>query len=133
MSRVFISARTGATITTIIANGNSQLLRMTAAPPQEDQRLKSLPIDIKRNAATAKRVAPRTAAIIRDMPDVTSILNAIERGDRAAAAQLWPLVYDELRQLAGQLMARERPGQTLDATALVHEAYLRLAGAGGDG
>jgi RNA polymerase sigma factor (TIGR02999 family) len=67
------------------------------------------------------------------MPDVTSILNAIERGDRAAAAQLWPLVYDELRRLAGQLIAHERPGQTLDATALVHEAYLRLAGAGGDG
>jgi RNA polymerase sigma factor (TIGR02999 family) len=67
------------------------------------------------------------------MPDVTEILNAIERGDRAAAAQLWPLVYDQLRRLAGQLMAHERPGQTLDATALVHEAYLRLAGAAGDG
>jgi RNA polymerase sigma factor (TIGR02999 family) len=67
------------------------------------------------------------------MPDVTSILNAIERGDRAAAAQLWPLVYDELRRLARQLMTREQPGQTLDATALVHEAYLRLAGAPGDG
>ena len=64
------------------------------------------------------------------MPDVTSILNAIERGDPHAAAQLWPLVYDELRRLAGQMMAREKPGQTLDATALVHEAYLRLAGAG---
>jgi RNA polymerase sigma factor (TIGR02999 family) len=67
------------------------------------------------------------------MPDVTSILNALERGDRAAAAQLWPLVYDELRRLAGQLLAHERPGQTLDATALVHEAYLRLAGDAGDG
>ena len=67
------------------------------------------------------------------MPDVTSIMNAIERGDPHAAAQLWPLVYDELRRLAGQMMAREKPGQTLDATALVHEAYLRLAGASGDG
>ena len=47
------------------------------------------------------------------MPEVTSILNAIERGDPAAAAQLWPVVYDELRQLAGQLMMRERPGQIL--------------------
>jgi RNA polymerase sigma factor (TIGR02999 family) len=67
------------------------------------------------------------------MPDVTSILNAIEHGDPAAAARLWPVVYDELRRLAGQLLAHERPGQTLDATALVHEAYLRLAGASEDG
>jgi RNA polymerase sigma factor (TIGR02999 family) len=60
--------------------------------------------------------------------DVTHILNAIEQGDPHAAAQLWQLVYDELRTLAGAQMAREQPGQTLDATALVHEAYLRLAG-----
>jgi RNA polymerase sigma factor (TIGR02999 family) len=60
--------------------------------------------------------------------DVTHILNAIEQGDPHAAAQLWDLVYDELRTLAGAQMARELPGQTLDATALVHEAYLRLAG-----
>jgi RNA polymerase sigma factor (TIGR02999 family) len=60
--------------------------------------------------------------------DVTHILSAIERGDRHAADQLWQLVYDELRRLAGAQMAREMPGQTLDATALVHEAYLRLAG-----
>jgi RNA polymerase sigma factor (TIGR02999 family) len=66
------------------------------------------------------------------MPDVTGILNAIEQGDASAAAQLWPLVYDELRRLAGQLMTREKPGQTLDTTALVHEAYLRLAGSAGD-
>jgi len=62
------------------------------------------------------------------MPDVTHILEAIGQGDRKAAAQLLPLVYDELRQLAAQQMAREKPGQTLDATALVHEAYLRLVG-----
>lgn len=60
------------------------------------------------------------------MADVTQILHAIERGDPHAAAQLLPLVYNELRQLAAQRMAREKPGQTLQATALVHEAYLRL-------
>jgi RNA polymerase sigma factor (TIGR02999 family) len=62
------------------------------------------------------------------MSDITAILNAIERGDPQAASQLLPLVYDELRQLAAQKLAHERPGQTLDATALVHEAYLRLVG-----
>jgi RNA polymerase sigma factor (TIGR02999 family) len=58
--------------------------------------------------------------------DVTRILDAIEAGDRHAVGQLLPLVYDELRRLAAAQLARERPGQTLDATALVHEAYLRL-------
>jgi RNA polymerase sigma factor (TIGR02999 family) len=60
------------------------------------------------------------------MSDVTRILGAIEQGDPSAAEQLLPLVYDELRQLAAQKLAQEKPGQTLDATALVHEAYLRL-------
>src|SRR5436190_23426369 len=60
------------------------------------------------------------------MNDVTRILSAIEQGDPSAADQLLPLVYDELRKLAAQRMARESPGQTLQATALVHEAYLRL-------
>src|SRR4051794_37943978 len=60
------------------------------------------------------------------MADVTQILNAIEQGDPHAAGQLLPLVYDELRQLAGQKLAQEKAGQTLQATALVHEAYLRL-------
>src|SRR6059058_1694777 len=64
------------------------------------------------------------------MPDVTQLLNAIEQGDPHAAGQLLPLVYDELRRLAAQKLAQERPGQTLQATALVHEAYLRLVGAG---
>jgi RNA polymerase sigma factor (TIGR02999 family) len=64
------------------------------------------------------------------MADVTQILSAIEQGDPSAAEQLLPLVYDELRRLAAEKLARERPGQTLDATALVHEAYLRLAGGG---
>jgi RNA polymerase sigma factor (TIGR02999 family) len=62
------------------------------------------------------------------MSDVTLILSAIEEGDPHAAEQLLPLVYDELRQLAAQKLAQEKPGQTLQATALVHEAYLRLVG-----
>jgi RNA polymerase sigma factor (TIGR02999 family) len=61
------------------------------------------------------------------MKEVTRILSAIEAGDPQAAQQLLPLVYDELRRLAAAHMAREKPGQTLDATALVHEAWLRLA------
>ena len=60
------------------------------------------------------------------MNDVTRILSAIEQGDPKAAAQLLPLVYDDLRKLAAQKLAQEKPGQTLQATALVHEAYLRL-------
>jgi RNA polymerase sigma factor (TIGR02999 family) len=60
------------------------------------------------------------------MTDVTRILSAIEQGDSSAADQLLPLVYDELRKLAAQQLAQEKPGQTLEATALVHEAYLRL-------
>jgi RNA polymerase sigma factor (TIGR02999 family) len=60
------------------------------------------------------------------MSEVTRILSAIEQGDPHAAGQLLPLVYNELRQVAGQWLAREAPGQTLQATALVHEAYLRL-------
>jgi RNA polymerase sigma factor (TIGR02999 family) len=62
------------------------------------------------------------------MADVTQLLSAIDAGDGRAAAELLPLVYDELRKLAAARMAEERPGQTLDATALVHEAYLRLIG-----
>src|SRR5262245_34479476 len=62
------------------------------------------------------------------MSEVTRILSAIEQGDPHAAGQLLPLVYEELRRLAAQKLAREAPGQTLDATALVHEAYLRLVG-----
>jgi RNA polymerase sigma factor (TIGR02999 family) len=60
------------------------------------------------------------------MPDVTQILSRIEAGDPAAAEQLLPVVYDELRRLAARRLAEEKPGQTLQATALVHEAYLRL-------
>src|SRR5260370_15580457 len=60
------------------------------------------------------------------MSDVTQILNAIAVGDQQAASRLLPLVYEELRQLAAQKLAHETPGQTLQPTALVHEAYLRL-------
>jgi RNA polymerase sigma factor (TIGR02999 family) len=63
------------------------------------------------------------------MSDVTHILSAIEQGDPHAAEELLPLVYDELRKLAAQKMAQEKPGQTLEATALVHEAYMRLVDA----
>src|SRR5262245_1391538 len=63
------------------------------------------------------------------MSDVTRILSAIEAGDPKAAAELLPLVYDELRKLAAVRMAEEKAGHTLDPTALAHEAYLRLAGA----
>jgi RNA polymerase sigma factor (TIGR02999 family) len=63
------------------------------------------------------------------MNDVTQILSAIEQGDPRAAEQLLPLVYDELRKLAAQKLSQEKPGQTLQATALVHEAYLRLVDA----
>ena len=62
------------------------------------------------------------------MSDVTRILNAIERGDAKATDELLPLVYEELRLLAAQKLSHEAPGQTLQATALVHEAYLRLVG-----
>src|SRR5690349_18465439 len=65
------------------------------------------------------------------MNEVTRILSVIEQGDPSAAGQLLPLVYDELRLLAAQRLAQEKPGQTLQATALVHEAYLRLVDAEG--
>ena len=63
------------------------------------------------------------------MPDLTRLLEAAHRGDRHATAELLPLVYDELRKLAAARLAAEKPGDTLQATALVHEAYLRLVGA----
>ena len=66
------------------------------------------------------------------MTDVTQILARIDQGDSGAAEQLLPLVYDELRKLAAARMAHEKPGQTLQATALVHEAYLRLVKSGDD-
>src|SRR5438094_3356277 len=68
---------------------------------------------------------------VSTMSDVTRILSAIDQGDPHAAEQLLPLVYDELRQLAAQKLAQEKPGQTLQPTALVHEAYLRLVASPG--
>src|SRR5436309_12195544 len=68
---------------------------------------------------------------VRLMSEVTRILSAIEQGDPHAAEQLLPLVYDELRTLAAAKLAQEKPGQTLEATALVHEAYLRLVASPG--
>jgi RNA polymerase sigma factor (TIGR02999 family) len=70
--------------------------------------------------------------LVRPMNEVTRILSALEQGDPHAAEQLLPLVYEELRQLAKQKLAQEKPGQTLQATALVHEAYLRLVGGGAE-
>ena len=66
------------------------------------------------------------ALVVPPMSEVTRILSAIEQGDPHAAEQLLPLVYDELRRLAAQKLVQEKPGQTLQATALVHEAYIRL-------
>jgi RNA polymerase sigma factor (TIGR02999 family) len=77
----------------------------------------------------SSRIRSKTS-IIRDVNDETRILSAIEHGDPSAAGQLLPLVYDELRKLAARRLAQEKPGQTLQATALVHEAYLRLVGEG---
>ncbi len=74
----------------------------------------------------ARRLSPSHAVPL--LNDLTRILSAIEQGDPHAAEQLLPLVYHELRQLAAQKLADEKPGQTLQATALVHEAYLRLVG-----
>jgi RNA polymerase sigma factor (TIGR02999 family) len=68
----------------------------------------------------------QTPQWVQPMSEVTRILSAIEQGDPHAAEQLLPLVYDELRKLAGQKLAQENPGQTLQATALVHDAYIRL-------
>jgi RNA polymerase sigma factor (TIGR02999 family) len=92
--------------------------------------LTPLPWDFAVLLACAARVErPKwRRGILDTMNEVTQILTAIEHGDPHAAEQLLPLVYEELRKLAAQKVAREEPGQTLNATALVHEAYLRLVG-----
>jgi RNA polymerase sigma factor (TIGR02999 family) len=77
-------------------------------------------------AVGRRRFAETFALLVLPMSEVTRILSEIERGDPHAAEQLLPLVYDELRKLAAQKLAQEKPGQTLEATALVHEAYVRL-------
>src|SRR5262245_40401559 len=84
---------------------------------------------IGRESTAGMRPRPgRARGRIAAMADVTQILSAAAAGDPKAAAELLPLVYDELRKLAAARMAEEKPGQTLQATALVHEAYLRLVG-----
>src|SRR5262249_48148294 len=91
--------------------------------------------NLRRGAKTSGIPAPITVPVclpwrrpvdLKAMADLTHILNAIDQGDPRAAEQLLPLVYDELRRLAAKNLAEEQPGQTLQATALVHEAYLRL-------
>ena len=82
---------------------------------------------------SSRLVAGGTSWWLKAMNDVTRILSAIEQGDPRAAADLLPLVYDELRKLAAHRLAQEKAGQTLQATALVHEAYVRLVGNAGDG
>ncbi len=83
----------------------------------------------RRSVALANCMGPSRRVHSWFMADITQILSAIEQGDPHAAEKLLPLVYDELRKLAAQRLAAEKPGQTLQATALVHEAYLRLVGA----
>jgi RNA polymerase sigma factor (TIGR02999 family) len=76
----------------------------------------------------APRLSPLAPLCSIIVSDVTKVLEALEQGSPQAASRLLPLVYDELRRLAARELAREKPGQTLDPTALVHEAYLRLVG-----
>ena len=85
-----------------------------------------VPDDSRQDRADDDPAATEPAAAGRATGDVTRILSQIERGDGQAAEQLLPLVYEELRKLAAAKMAQEKPGQTLQATALVHEAYIRL-------
>jgi len=85
-----------------------------------------VPDDDPGQESSAVFSSPNRAAAEGTPGDVTRILSAVERGDGQAAEQLLPLVYEELRKLAAAKMAQEKPGQTLQATALVHEAYIRL-------
>ena len=83
-------------------------------------------------AGASSSTSPHRGGVPGGLPmsDVTRLLSAVERGDPKAAEQLLPLLYDELRRLAAQRLAQEKPGQTLQPTALVHEAFLRLVGSG---
>src|SRR6266480_2755265 len=84
----------------------------------------------RRSPRLQKRRPDPSSLGVPAMSGVTRILSAIEQGDPRAAEQLLPLVYDALRKLAAERMAQEQPGQTLQATALVHEAYVRLVASG---
>jgi ECF sigma factor len=85
-----------------------------------------VPRDDKMMTRLLEQRAPLDHAGVSDMSEITQILDAVGRGEAQAAEQLLPLVYDELRRLAAHKLAQEKPGQTLEATGLVHEAYLRL-------
>ncbi len=89
-------------------------------------------MDLNAAPASSKSYASDSFITVPPMSEVTRILSAIEQGDPHAASQLLPLVYDELRRLAAQRLAHELPGQTLEPTALVHEAYLRLVAPNGE-
>src|SRR5262245_55790824 len=105
--------------------------------PPSGARRSSTPLDRRAASSSSCKGAPRriysqpvSGSYLSGPPmsEVTHILSAIEQGDPQAAQQLLPLVYDELRKRAAVQMAGEKPGQTLDATGLVHEAYMRLVG-----
>src|SRR5262245_14750317 len=101
---------------------HADLLRRAGAPGSSEPRAARTSV-LPGASALLARLAPGRLGW---MADVTQILNALQRGDPHAAEGLLPLVYAELRKLAAQKLAHEKPGQTLQATALVHEAYLRL-------
>jgi RNA polymerase sigma factor (TIGR02999 family) len=94
--------------------------------PRSTRTVKKVPLNWLRWASCYASVSYVGTSAGNVMSDVTRILSAIEQGDQQASEQLLPLVYEELRRLAAQRLAQEKPGQTLQATALVHEAYLRL-------
>src|SRR5262249_26475014 len=109
-------------------HGVSRVAEQTCRLSRLDARGRSGSRRLSRTAGGSRCAGPASLSGV-PMSDVTQILDAIEQGDPKAAEQLLPLVYDELRKLAAQRLAQEKPGQTLQATALVHEAYLRLVGA----
>jgi RNA polymerase sigma factor (TIGR02999 family) len=119
---------------------NGQLVRLKrAAHPAAAQGLSTGPNAIHRPGPSSANFKVRTVARVREpnrdrdaMNEITVTLDAIARGEPLAASELLPLVYDELRKVAAQQLAQEKPGQTLDPTALVHEAYLRLVAGGKD-
>ena len=104
--------------------GDTRLMAPPYSPRTAGNRRRDRTILPRSRCAAAPQSPP--SSFQHDMSNVTRILCAIEHGDTQAAERLLPLVYDELRRLAAQKLAREQPGQTLQATALVHEAYLRL-------
>lgn len=124
MSGVPTKVRTcgqGETIITNCLGCGKKTRRLTRFNTHGRKRL-LIPLQVSGENETPRRLS----LSVLPMNDVTRILSAIEQGDPSAAEQLLPLVYDELRKLAAQKLAQEKPGQTLQATALVHDAYIRL-------